>query len=305
MMAHQTSSGQRLVIRIGSIAIALLIVVGLGLKIQWDARYHSLEQAKAEWPERFFELQSERYEKYEDVLDRITGTRKTPDEIIELLGAGTVHVVDNEFFHRFYDRDWLVGMGVFYESEINLGAGEFVVTDVVKDGLVDGGDGSGTLFHYDYPAIIANSAPKVDRLSVELQFESASKILVAQTGVIGILWTLLPWAGFLIAAWLFKERRPLLFAGAIWLVALSGLVLMMGPRYELLSETMKNDPLFWIVLMLLITVGGIIWDKIESRPDPAVCPMCGYMLKGNTTGQCPECGVEIESTQRKYLEQLT
>lgn len=301
-MAQQTTSGQRLAIWIGSIAVVLLVVVGLGLKVQWDARYRTLEQAKADWPERFQEIRSERYETFEQIAEKVVNTTTTPEEIVEILGGNIIHETEHEAWHSFIDDDFLLGISINYGYEMDRNTFKPRNTGIIEGARTM----SSVEFGYiDFGALREPLAPKVVRQPAEALFESAHKVLAPRISGTAIPWTILLWIVILIFAWFFVAYRPFLFAGSIWLITLSGLVLMLTPRYDLLSETMDNDPLFWIVLMLLMTVGVIIWDKIESRPDPAGCPMCGYMLKGNTTGRCPECGEKIESTQRKYLEQLT
>jgi len=37
-------------------------------------------------------------------------------------------------------------------------------------------------------------------------------------------------------------------------------------------------------------LGGFVFS---SRQDGIPCPSCGYNLRGNTSGTCPECGAPI------------
>jgi len=58
----------------------------------------------------------------------------------------------------------------------------------------------------------------------------------------------------------------------------------------------------WI-LMTWAGFGAIMRSEIKQRspwPDRD-CAECGYLLTGNTTGQCPECGCPMTSRQRKLL----
>ena len=54
---------------------------------------------------------------------------------------------------------------------------------------------------------------------------------------------------------------------------------------------------------------AIAWFALLRRPsdfkhasDPRACLTCGYDLKNNTSGTCPECGDRIGSTQQQYLD---
>ncbi len=51
----------------------------------------------------------------------------------------------------------------------------------------------------------------------------------------------------------------------------------------------------WLPFLLaaLLTWGLFVLDKRRYRP--GACTSCGYDLKGNTSGRCPECGAEAAS----------
>ena len=49
---------------------------------------------------------------------------------------------------------------------------------------------------------------------------------------------------------------------------------------------------------VLIWIGAIL-SRQEMRNTPGYCSECGYCLKGNASGVCPECGTRI---RRKVVE---
>jgi hypothetical protein len=53
---------------------------------------------------------------------------------------------------------------------------------------------------------------------------------------------------------------------------------------------------FWAVALLAFTVSVWTWLAYRRRRDrdrPGHCNACGYDLKGNVSGVCPECGAAI------------
>jgi hypothetical protein len=56
------------------------------------------------------------------------------------------------------------------------------------------------------------------------------------------------------------------------------------------------------LLPMLATTGigvAIGWAIIIARYDPLACPRCGYSLRGNVSGRCPECGRPVPPPQRE------
>lgn len=45
----------------------------------------------------------------------------------------------------------------------------------------------------------------------------------------------------------------------------------------------------WLMLLLTAFPTAILWYR-DRRPPKGHCQCCGYNLKGNVSGQCPECG---------------
>ncbi len=47
----------------------------------------------------------------------------------------------------------------------------------------------------------------------------------------------------------------------------------------------------WLPLLLIAIPTAFLWWREHRRPKPGHCP-CGYDLRGNVSGTCPECGHE-------------
>lgn len=45
----------------------------------------------------------------------------------------------------------------------------------------------------------------------------------------------------------------------------------------------------WILLTACAAAGGLLW-RLDRRPRPGYCRCCGYDLRANVSGRCPECG---------------
>jgi hypothetical protein len=43
------------------------------------------------------------------------------------------------------------------------------------------------------------------------------------------------------------------------------------------------------------------YGKVLRRIDHGQCPTCGYNLRGNLSGFCPECGAEIEFVTERII----
>lgn len=59
----------------------------------------------------------------------------------------------------------------------------------------------------------------------------------------------------------------------------------------------------WLPLLPLLILAAVVIYRDRTRRPPGHCRKCGYDLKGNTTGRCPECGTPdpewLEANARK------
>jgi hypothetical protein len=49
----------------------------------------------------------------------------------------------------------------------------------------------------------------------------------------------------------------------------------------------------WLPFLLLLVPTVLLWQRDRRTRRPGHCRRCDYDLTGNTTGRCPECGLEI------------
>ncbi len=77
-----------------------------------------------------------------------------------------------------------------------------------------------------------------------------------------------------------------------WLLvglALSTIAYVYLPMADLLSAFV----LLWstvFILLVLLPAALLIWRRVWPRVVPGFCHFCGYNLRGNVSGVCPECG---------------
>jgi hypothetical protein len=62
-----------------------------------------------------------------------------------------------------------------------------------------------------------------------------------------------------------------------------------GPPTTLITLRIVNVPL-WPWTAAIILAAGILHWRFPYRPDPDTCSACGYDMRGNPNGRCPECG---------------
>jgi hypothetical protein len=49
----------------------------------------------------------------------------------------------------------------------------------------------------------------------------------------------------------------------------------------------------WVILVPILASTLWLWRRDWRKPRPGFCRRCDYDLTGNTSGRCPECGMEI------------
>jgi len=56
------------------------------------------------------------------------------------------------------------------------------------------------------------------------------------------------------------------------------------------ASTSVSFPLWLPLLLIALPTGFLFWSDHRKRTRMGHCTTCGYDLKGNTSGTCPECG---------------
>ena len=56
------------------------------------------------------------------------------------------------------------------------------------------------------------------------------------------------------------------------------------------TRTALDIPI-WVLVVLFATPTLWLWRR-DRRRQPGLCVKCGYDLRGNASGVCPECGSE-------------
>lgn len=49
----------------------------------------------------------------------------------------------------------------------------------------------------------------------------------------------------------------------------------------------------WMLLAVLAPLTAFLWHFDRRRIPPGHCKKCGYVLTGNISGRCPECGKKV------------
>lgn len=284
-MTNRQHSGQRLLIWIGSVIVGLMMLLGLSVKVYWDIQYGSYQQRQA-IHQQYRQAVDQRAQEIRQVFDAVVYTNKTPQQVSTQL-TPPIRVTVLSKHNNGGQRLWI--------GDATLGTGMILGYDA--QGMIQGGSCCGPLNN------MSVRGPNLSqRKPIESHFQSLWHLLVPRFTGMNLPWTSLAWLGLIAAAWRFRTYRPVLLAGSLWVIALSALSLTMGPSHRL-TDIMSNDPMFWVVVMLLCSIAAIILNRIEHRPDPYACTACDYNLVGNASGTCPECGHAIPESQKRVLMQ--
>ena len=84
--------------------------------------------------------------------------------------------------------------------------------------------------------------------------------------------------------WLWHDQKPI--------DLLSNLPRLPSIRGTWVSGYRVDLPL-WLPFLILLVPTLLLWRRDRRKPHPGFCPRCDYDLTGNTTGRCPECGLDI------------
>ena len=92
----------------------------------------------------------------------------------------------------------------------------------------------------------------------------------------------------------------------IALLAIAALVIALAVLpsvvYVLQRYLFPRAPLVFLMLSVLpgyaLVVAGVVIAvrRYTRKPPPGFCQNCGYNLRGNISGVCPECGTDINSS---------
>jgi len=104
-----------------------------------------------------------------------------------------------------------------------------------------------------------------------------------------------------------QQRLEALFLG-IYSLALLFAISFVLPRY--FGPRQHHPPGFGYVLAFFFAmpIVLVLWRisrrqaRIEFRRKTGMCLNCGYDLRGNTTGICPECGEPVENINATKVE---
>jgi len=116
--------------------------------------------------------------------------------------------------------------------------------------------------------------------------------------VVFVLWGLI-----LTAFGLAPARRGWL---AWWLIAVSlifGMLILLPSQVPVsVGELLDHDALLFSLFMLVISITACALGGVRNRiVDLLVCRKCGYDLRGNQSGACPECGRALTAAQKRVV----
>jgi len=87
--------------------------------------------------------------------------------------------------------------------------------------------------------------------------------------------------------------------GVYWVV----IEVVIGGWQRFLDEALFLSP-FVVVSFICAVLGFHAAARTQPKPVPQYCLKCGYNLRGNVSGRCPECGSALPDEQRRALSEL-
>ncbi|MEM6333270.1 MAG: hypothetical protein AAF823_08035 [Planctomycetota bacterium] len=103
-----------------------------------------------------------------------------------------------------------------------------------------------------------------------------------------------PWLG--LAVWGFRSRDPhrsLLFALATAYLLVAAAVFAHQRDFTTIDLAETHPALSWTLLALFATAAVAVYRRLKRPPPAGRCIQCGYDLRENRSGRCPECGTAI------------
>jgi len=119
----------------------------------------------------------------------------------------------------------------------------------------------------------------------------------------GVIFALLIHAGI----WIWDENgKPTSLPFFIWMVVTTHFGWMM---HSLLGWPDKPDSLgnlllnsvYWPLLFALVSWVRHRWRLRNAAEDDVPCEGCGYDLRGNISGVCPECGAVVSDAAHSHV----
>ena len=92
---------------------------------------------------------------------------------------------------------------------------------------------------------------------------------------------------------------------SVWIACLSEFFGALLVGYGTAWVFAVGPPDYAVIGQIGGTLLGMVLAEVCKRPqvDPIACQECGYSLRGNVSGVCPECGQAVPSDQMKTLNE--
>jgi len=88
----------------------------------------------------------------------------------------------------------------------------------------------------------------------------------------------------------------------IWAIVIDVASAFISPRFfHTTNYNRRNFALHLVVILVVPVYFVVMWRvkrraaRVEFRRKNGLCVICGYDLKGNISGVCPECGEQVEN----------
>jgi len=99
-----------------------------------------------------------------------------------------------------------------------------------------------------------------------------------------------------------QQFLELMFVG-IWAIANVVASAFIGPRFfHTINSNHRGFPTHLLPILVMPVYFVVLWrvkrraEQVEFRQKNGLCINCGYDLRGNVSGVCPECGEQVENS---------